>query len=377
VKTAESYIDEQKRQTEVFDEEIPDVDISKLVGNQRRIFLKVISHYQQILVGTNPPPLTINIDGTARTGKSFLILAITKALNNIASEHGHMSLIIRIAPTGNAAFNIHGTTIHQSLSLLKSGIPPLNNQPKCQLQKRWENCKYIVLDEKSMVGRKLLSRMDARLRDAFPEKQNEMFGGCSILLLGDFAQLPPVGDVPLFNLHPQVRGNPETVMASNKGRALYMSLTESITLDRIMRQQGEDPPAVQFRQVLSNLQSMEATEPDRQFLNTRYVGNLSAEDLAGFEDALHLCPTNALVDEINESKMSSSGKPVLTLPARNKGPEASKASDDDAEGLAEKLLLMEGAKVMLTRNIWTTKGLTNGSIGSIGTNFNSRNSLIL
>jgi ATP-dependent DNA helicase PIF1 len=228
-----------------------------------------------------------------------------------------------------------------------------------------------------MVGRKLFSRMDARLRDAFPEKQNEMFGGCSILLLGDFAQLPPVGDISLFNLHPQVRGNPETVMASNKGRALYITLTESITLDRIMRQQGEDPPAVQFRQVLSNLQSMEATEPDRQFLNTRYIDNLSAEELEGFEDALNLCPTNALMNEINESKMSSSGKPVLTLPAHNKGPEASKASDDDAEGLAEKLLLMEGAKVMLTRNIWTTKGLTNGSIGSIGTTFNSRNSLIL
>ena len=42
-------------------------------------------------------------------------------------------------------------------------------------------------------------------------------------------------------------------MASNKGRAIYMSLTESIMLDRIMRQQGEDPPAVQFHQVLSNL----------------------------------------------------------------------------------------------------------------------------
>src|SRR5436189_1710526 len=228
-----------------------------------------------------------------------------------------------------------------------------------------------------MVGRKLLSRMDARLRDAFPEKQNEIFGGCSILLLRDFAQLPPVGDVPLFNLHLQVHGNPETVMVSNKGRALYMSLTERITLDRIMRQQGEDPPAVQFRQVISNLQSMEVTELDCQFLNTRYVGNLSSEELVGFEDALHLCPTNALVDEINESKMSSSGKPVLTLPARNKGPEASNASNDDAEGLAEKLLLMEGAEVMLTRNTWTTKGLTNGSIGSIGTTFNSRNSLTL
>jgi ATP-dependent DNA helicase PIF1 len=137
VKTAESYIDEQKRQTEIFNEEIPDVDITKLVGNQRRVFLKVLSHYQQILAGTNPPPLTINIDGTAGTGKSFLISAITKAITILAHERGHVSPIIRIAPTGNAAFNIHGTTIHQSLSLPKSGFPQLNNQQKGQLQKRW------------------------------------------------------------------------------------------------------------------------------------------------------------------------------------------------------------------------------------------------
>ena len=159
------------------------------------------------------------------------------------------------------------------------------------------------------------------------------------------------------------------IVAKNFDLDLYMSLTESITLDCIMRQQGGDPTAVQFRQVLSNLQSMGASEADRQFLNTRYIGNLSEQVLTVFEDALYLCPTNALVDEINESKMSRSGKPVLTLPARNKGPGASNASEDEAEGLAEKLLLMEGAKVMLTRNIWTTQGLTNGSMGTIGTIF--------
>ena len=102
VKTAESYIYEQKRQTEIFNEEIPDVDISKLVGNQRRIFLKILSHYQQLLRGTNPPPLTINIDGTAGTGKSFLIWAITKAITNLAHERGHMSPIIRIASDDEA-----------------------------------------------------------------------------------------------------------------------------------------------------------------------------------------------------------------------------------------------------------------------------------
>src|SRR5204862_1464610 len=44
----------------------------------------------------------------------------------------------------------------------------------------------------------------------------------------------------------EIQRQTKTVMASNKRRALYMSLTESITLDCIIRQQGEDPPAVQF-----------------------------------------------------------------------------------------------------------------------------------
>jgi hypothetical protein len=105
---------------------------------------------------------------------------------------------------------------------------------------------------------------------------------------------------------------------------------------------------VQFHQVLSNLQSMRAIKADRQFLNTRYISNLSEQELIIFEDALYLCSTNALINEINESKMSRSGKPVLTLSAYNKGSDVSNASEDEVEGLAEELFLMEGAKVMLT-----------------------------
>src|ERR1700685_308787 len=201
------------------------------------------------------------------------------------------------------------------------------------MRKAWSEGDYF---RRWMLGSEMLSpknRMRCSADAAF---------FCSVILANSLRSA-----MPLFNLHASDRGKPEAIMASNKGRALYMSLTESITLDRTMRQQGENPAAVQFRQVLSNLQSMEATEADRQFLNTRYIGNLSAPEVAGFDDAVYLCPTNQKVDEINESKMSASGKPVLIVPARNKGPGASSASDDEAEGLAGKLLLMEGAKVML------------------------------
>jgi len=81
----ESYLESQKRLIDI-PEEIPNVDIMNLVDNQRRIFLRVISHYHSILAGENPAPLRINIDGTAGTGKSYLIDALTKALTEMAHE---------------------------------------------------------------------------------------------------------------------------------------------------------------------------------------------------------------------------------------------------------------------------------------------------
>ena len=103
----ESYLESQKRLIDNMDE-IPDVDIANLVDNQRRIFLRVVDHYRMTLADENPPPLRINIDGTAGTGKSYLIDALSKALTEMALERGKRSPIMRVAPTGIAAFNIHG-----------------------------------------------------------------------------------------------------------------------------------------------------------------------------------------------------------------------------------------------------------------------------
>jgi len=368
VKTGEMYLEEQKRQTEHITDDIPDVDISKLTDNQRRIWVKVFSHYSRTLLHQNPPPLRINIDGTAGTGKSFLISAITKTLNSFAAERGLGSPIIRVAPTGIAAFNINGSTLHETFSIPTKCFSKLNNAQELQLQKRLKDCKYIILDEKSMVGRRMLGYLDNRLRVAFPEKSNEMFGGCSLLMFGDFGQLPPVGDTALFNLTHYDESSNKNI-DSNYGRSVYMNgINESITLNRVMRQQGDSPTAIRFREVLSCVQSKEATEADCEFLNTRCIQNLSPEERSKFlddGDTLYLCPRNAQVSQINDSKMAASGNPVVVIPARHTGRGASKASDDEAEGLVPKLKLMEGAKVMLTRNIWTKQGLTNGSTGTI------------
>ena len=176
----------------------------------------------------------------------------------------------------------------------------------------------------------------------------------------------PSADTPLFDL--RVRdGTSDHVLEANKGRDAYLSLTESITLNRIMRQRGEDENARRFRELLEHMRNDEVSDEDVELLNSRVLHDLPPEERATFDDALCLCPTNALVDEINHNRLGASNKPVLIVPAMHTGAGASKESEDDAEGLQPRLLLMEGAKVMITRNLWTAQGLTNGTMGVIGT----------
>ena len=71
---------------------------------------------------------------------------------------------------------------------------------------------------------------------------------------------------------------------------------------------------------------------------------------------MHLLPTRASVFDLNKYHLAGIAKPVIICKAKHNHPEAKKASDEDAEGLEKEIFLAEGAKVMLTRNLWTSKG---------------------
>ena len=106
------------------------------------------------------------------------------------------------APTGTAAFNIMGETLHRTLSMpvpLTTELPELAGEQLQVLQTRLDRLRLLVIDEMSMVGRKLLRAIDLRLRQDFPHQATEPFGGVSICMLGDFDQLPPVMDRPMFD----------------------------------------------------------------------------------------------------------------------------------------------------------------------------------
>jgi ATP-dependent DNA helicase PIF1 len=350
---ASDWIETQKRLGGAPANQPPGVDWRLLQGEQREVFLRVVAWYKTTLraeQNDHPEPLLINVDGTAGTGKSFLISAISTELQNLAFQQNKPNPVMRLAPTGIAAFGINGMTIHSALSLpVKSSFNELVPSALSKLQYQWKDIKLLIIDEKSMIGRTMAGKMDSRLRQILGD---DVMGGIGVLLFGDFAQLPPVGDSPLYSSKTPLKPLPIV------GRDVYFSFNQSITLQQIFRQQGDDPTSQQFRDLLLRQRTYSITQEDYNFLSTRFALNVPDEERHTFHDAVHLFPTRADVEDHNHHYLESTNFPVLRCKARHSGGrQAKQATEDQAEGLEAELLLAVGARVMLTRNIWTDRGI--------------------
>ena len=188
------------------------------------------------------------------------------------------------------------------------------------------------------------------------DRADQLLGGCSCLLLGDFGQLPPVMDLPLYSTVSRSE-------LSDLGSANYHLFDRAIVLERVMRQAGEDAEQKLFRDVLMRLRNGNVTLDDWRVLMKRTAAEIG--DTSSFDDAVRFYPTNESVTGYNVDKLRASGHPVAIIKAVNSGKGASNASADDAGGLEPVVCIADEARVMLTANVWTQVGLTNGALGTV------------
>ena len=163
-----------------------EVHISMFSEKQQLAYDIIVNHQN---TAVPKEQLLLIINGEGETGKSYLINAIQSYLRGKSEI---------TATTGKAAFNVNGITIHSFLKLPVGRVVPkdLAGQSLHTLQMNLLSVEYIIIDEYSMLGQIAMGWIDRRCRQATGLK-NTLFGGKSIILIGDPGQLPPVADKPL------------------------------------------------------------------------------------------------------------------------------------------------------------------------------------
>ena len=144
-----------------------------------------------------------------------------------------MVIVLLTAPTGVAAFNINGMTIHSALLLgcnRYTGFQPLSNNGLTTLRCKLSKLMLIIIDEVSMVGSNMVLEIHKRLQQIKGVTGETMFGNVSVLAVGDLYQLPPIGQPAIFD---KVT---DSYAQLYKSGSLWIDEFEMLELDGIMRQ---------------------------------------------------------------------------------------------------------------------------------------------
>ena len=275
------------------------------------------------------------LTGEAGTGKTTFLKYFRQ---NTKKKH------IVLAPTGIAAINIGGQTIHSFFSFPPKLIRTENIRILKRHQKLFAALELVIIDEASMMRADLLDSLDQSLR-LNKRNPHTPFGGVQMVLIGDMHQLPPVISKELTDHYPKLYDTRYFFSA----RAFRAARFEHFYLTKIYRQKDRA-----FTLLLNKIRMNEMTDGDLKELNSRV--NTSCEN---FEDCITLTPTNAQANAINEGRLNKLGSPVFEYEAAVQGEFDPQSYPNDF-----KLQLKAGAQVLMIKND-AEKRWVNGSIGEV------------
>lgn len=223
------------------------------------------------------------ITGKAGTGKSTL-------LNHFCKTAKEQPVIL--APTGVAALNVYGQTIHSFFNFYIDVTPEkiLNKKIRPRSTKIYKNTKTIVIDEASMLRADLLDCIDIFLR-MYGNNESLPFGGVQMVFIGDLYQLPPVVSKDEKKAFNSIYQSPYFFSA----RSIEQIDLNIIELNKIYRQKDQD-----FIDLLNRIRNKTIDQNDLDILNNR----LSSEPIESDKFTINLTTTNKSADSINESKLN-------------------------------------------------------------------------
>ena len=282
------------------------------------------------------------LTGKAGTGKTTFL----RELQRDAPKR-----MVVLAPTGIAAINAGGTTIHSFFQLPFAPFIPEDNYKKMNFKLRKKKIQLIrsldlvVIDEISMVRADLLDQIDAVLRQY--RNRSLPFGGVQLLMIGDLQQLSPVAKEQDWELLRPYYDSPYFFCSHALQKTHYIT----IELQTVYRQ--SDP---RFLRLLNSIRSHQANASVLEELNQRYISNFQprAED-----NYIRLVTHNRQAQQINETELAHIQEKTYTFRARIEGnfPEYSFPTE-------EVLTLKRGAQVMFVKNDME-KRYFNGTLGEV------------
>jgi len=304
---------------------------------QRQVYDFVVGQLTDGLEEVGYRSENVIVMGGGGVGKSFLIQALEHGIwETLVQRFGEerypsiRSAVKLAAFTGKAAYQVGGVTIHSLFAVgkLDNGVcRGLQPEQLRRLQQGLKNARFLFLDEMSMIGLRLLSAIDTRLKQIFPHNYERPFGGLTVVMFGDFGQLPPVLDSPLY-----ANVNDTSPPALQVASRLYRStFTRVFELTQQMRQRGLTADDLQFQRVLSNLRSGQVEKEDWTFLQSRVRVNLPLQERDAFNNAIQLFPLVKTVEDKNIEMLENLGAPVARIEAIYHGLSSEEGSRVDSE----------------------------------------------
>jgi ATP-dependent DNA helicase PIF1 len=277
------------------------------------------------------------ITGNAGTGKSTLL--------HYFKEKSKKKLVV-VAPTGIAAINVGGSTIHSFFQFPLHVVTPQDVKVIHNKRELFNSLQTVVVDEVSMVRADIMDAIDRSLR-INRNRVSVPFGGVQMILIGDLHQLPPVVESELKDYFDDRFQSPFFFSANVFKQ---VSLT-SIELQCIFRQTDTE-----FIALLDKVRRNQITQVDLQSLNKLYSPTPSFHE---DELAITLTSTNRRASEINQTRLDS-------LPSRDYYFDAIVTGDFDEKSFPteRRLRLRQGAQIMMVKND-PNKQWVNGSLGVI------------